>query len=930
MSLSASIRLGTAVAPGGRGHLACAQALAALEAGRHGEALGALRRARRSRVGAEAPLLALAECEALFGLLRYREALDVASRALERRPSDPDLELRLRVQRGYALWVTGRVDAGRAEVERAARRVVQPLTEARVQETLALMAWRAQQMASAGRHLETARRIYSSCESGSGLVRVLEREGAMLSDAGYIEEALRLVERRMELLADGRREDALGLAHADRGTLLTIVGRWEEARRDLGAASKLLEQVGDPRASTVVEVSRASLELVRGDLAAARDCVLRARAVQTPEVGDPRSLAEALLLSAEIELASGDPAAAERAASEAVERFIFLKDDAGVCRARVRRTHSLVDQARVNEAVKEGRRAVEAAAGDGLLAIAHLAHGRALLHARRDEAVSVLDRVIALSSERPELAHAAAVGKGIARGADHDDPEIRSALSMLEAWADRRLHACCLGDLRTLVGGRPSPTASRVMEAPSAAARDGVVVLAEAALSLAREAEWESRWLAAMRALRPALPWWRAALVGEPGWECRHDATSASLLGADDLARDLVGRTTTAAVYDLLADDGLRHHRSRALHALGAAIVAPMDGGAGLYLDFREGVPLPGPKELSLVAHLARLVAAHLPPPSEPEPEPATFPGIIGRCDAMRALYRAMAAVAPSDVTIHIYGETGTGKEKVAHALHARSRRARGPFVAINAAAYTDDMFQAELFGHRKGAFTGAHEDRDGLVAAAEGGTLFIDEVTELSALAQPRLLRLLQEREYRRMGENHERRANVRVLTASNARLEDRVANRTFRADLMYRLAVEVLDLPPLRERGEDLVLLARHFLAQAATREGRPVPLLSGEATRLLATHQWPGNVRELDNVMQRSLLRAGRGPVRAEHLTIELKGPAPRPRSSLREAVQAFERSYISASLARNGGNRARTALELGLTRQGLVAKIPRLGL
>jgi Nif-specific regulatory protein len=289
-----------------------------------------------------------------------------------------------------------------------------------------------------------------------------------------------------------------------------------------------------------------------------------------------------------------------------------------------------------------------------------------------------------------------------------------------------------------------------------------------------------------------------------------------------------------------------------------------------------------------------------------------------------------MAAVAPSDVTVHIFGETGTGKEKVARALHDRSRRARGPFVAINASSYGDEMFQDELFGHTRGAFTGAVNVRDGLVAAAEGGTLFIDEVIDLSVLAQARLLRLLQEREYRRGGENDIRHANVRILTASNVALEERVASGRFRSDLLYRLNVEVLTLPPLRDRGDDVLALARHFVAQAAAREGVPVPSLAAEVARAVAAYSWPGNIRELESQMSRLVRRGGKGPIRAEHLSPELKSPLARPRSSLKEAALVHERGHVAEALARNGGNRARTALDLGLTRQALVVKIRRLGL
>jgi len=930
MSVSPSVQLGFPALPASRGHGACMEARSALAQGRHADALGAVRRARRVRGGAEAPVLALAECDALFGLLRYREAIGVLDRALERRPGDPDLEARLRIQRGHALWRTGKVEGGRAELGRAERRAVARETAGRLHEGLALVSWKAQELEDARRHLAAATRAYETAGSRLGLARTLETEAGMLRDAGQLREALRLTERRLEIVSAEGRRAAAGLALADRGALYTVMGRWYEARMDLDAAGRTLGDIGDPRAATVVEVNRAALDLARGELGCARTALARARAAHTAEVTDPRGLAEALLLGSDLGLAGGDHETAERLGAEALGLFALAKDRAGESRGRVRRAHALVGLGRVAEAVKEGRRAVEAGIGNGL-ALAHLAHGRALLRARPDEADAAFRDVLALSAERPELAHAARVGRALVRRAGHQDEEVRTALNELEAWADRRLLSYCLADIRTLAweasSTRPPSPATGDGRGDG---RDGVAALSEAALALAQPGEFPARWAAAMRCVRPVLSWWRAVLVAEPAWECRADALEPTPLAAADLARVLAARCSAPDVHDLLRDEALRRHETRGLHALGAALVAPAGPGAVLYVDFREGLSLPGERELTFVACLARVLATHLPPPAPPEEPVAPFPGILGRCDAMNALYRAMAAVAPSEVTVHVYGDTGTGKEKVARALHERSRRAGGPFVAINASSYGDEMFQAELFGHRRGAFTGADRDRDGLVAAADGGTLFIDEVTDLSPVAQARLLRLIQERVYRRAGENEERKANVRIVTASNVRLEDRVAARAFRSDLMYRLKVETLTLPPVRERGGDVLILARHFLAQAARREGVATPVLSSEAGRVLVAYDWPGNVREIDNEMQRLVLRACRGPVRIEHLSKELKAPPQRGRSSLKEALRDFERAYVAEALASNGGNRARTALELGLTRQALVAKIPRLGL
>jgi DNA-binding NtrC family response regulator len=305
--------------------------------------------------------------------------------------------------------------------------------------------------------------------------------------------------------------------------------------------------------------------------------------------------------------------------------------------------------------------------------------------------------------------------------------------------------------------------------------------------------------------------------------------------------------------------------------------------------------------------------------------------GMVGESPAMRALFAGIERVARSDVVVHLYGETGTGKERVAQAIHERSARARRPFVALNAASMSDELFHSEMFGHARGAFTGAVSARDGLVAAAEGGTLFLDEVVELTPKAQSRLLRFVERREYHRLGETYMRRADVRVLTAANVRLDECVAQGHFRADLLYRLKVVVLCLPPLRERGHDILLLARSFLRRFAAEAGVPCPELSPEMERALLRSAWPGNVRELENAMER-LVTFGVG---GEGL--QSGQPSPRlvaddagPVVLLKEAREEFDRKYLREALAHYNGNRTRTAAALGLSRQGLGLLLGRLGM
>ena len=340
---------------------------------------------------------------------------------------------------------------------------------------------------------------------------------------------------------------------------------------------------------------------------------------------------------------------------------------------------------------------------------------------------------------------------------------------------------------------------------------------------------------------------------------------------------------------------------------------------------------------------LETLDPAHGPSPADlsgpraasPPPRPAPLcDGIVGGSPALRATLALVERARTSVATVLLTGETGTGKEVLARAIHAGSARRAGAFVALNCAAFPDTLLESELFGHVKGAFTGADRGKDGLMTLADGGTLFLDEVGETSVALQAKLLRTLQEREVRPVGGTRARRVDVRLVAATNRDLSGEIARGRFRADLYWRLAVFPIRVPPLRERREDVLALAAHFLAQHGEREAKPGCRLSREAEQLLLAHPWPGNVRELENEMLRALaLSEPFETIPAERLSErlgQLLDPLPsavHDGEPLRDTLARFEAWCLRRALDRNAGRRAETARNLGLTREGLYKKLKR---
>jgi DNA-binding NtrC family response regulator len=306
----------------------------------------------------------------------------------------------------------------------------------------------------------------------------------------------------------------------------------------------------------------------------------------------------------------------------------------------------------------------------------------------------------------------------------------------------------------------------------------------------------------------------------------------------------------------------------------------------------------------------------------------ADVPRMIAESRAMRPVLRLIEKVGPSDANVLITGEPGTGKEVVARWLHATSARAERPLITVNTGGLSEGVFESEVFGHVKGAFTDARSDRVGYFEVAHGGTLFLDEIGNVPMAQQAKLLRVLETGELQRVGSSKTRQVDVRILTATNSELDRAVAEGTFREDLFYRLNTVEVDIPPLRERREDIPLLAMHFLSTSGRKYGRPDLELSSAALDAMYRHSWPGNVRELRHSIERAVLLADGHTIEIEHLGLR---QAPEGSLSLENVeLDEAERILIRKALTRNRGNVSRTADELGLSRSALYRRLKRHGL
>ncbi len=308
----------------------------------------------------------------------------------------------------------------------------------------------------------------------------------------------------------------------------------------------------------------------------------------------------------------------------------------------------------------------------------------------------------------------------------------------------------------------------------------------------------------------------------------------------------------------------------------------------------------------------------------------AEIPGLLYKSGKMKSVIGYLTKIAPGNMNVLVTGESGTGKELIARAIHTLSRRNKNPFVPVNCGALPEHLFESELFGHERGAFTGAVKTKPGLLEFANQGTFFFDEIGDMSLSLQIKLLRMLEERKIRRIGASNEIEIDVRIIAATNKNLEKEVAEKRFREDLYYRLNTIRIDVPPLRERKDDVILLAKHFLADLCSREDKPVPVFSREAETALQNYYWPGNVREVQNLIGRAYFLSSNGIVERNDLPIPASFEESEADSSIlnppykeakEKTLEKFEIEYLTYHLKKNKGNISRTAEVCGLDRRSI---------
>jgi transcriptional regulator with GAF, ATPase, and Fis domain/tetratricopeptide (TPR) repeat protein len=938
-------------------------------------ALRVLRLRPRSDRSAEARLLA---ADALIRLGRARRAERLIGSLLhdhELRVLALERVARARMQRGDHAGAKAAAEEGLA-LDPESRR---PL----LLETLAVAEGYLGHAALADAHFARVVAWLDAERQPRDVCRLLGHRAIAAFRAGRVADAARDHERALEVADRSGLDDLVAVCSLNLGTAEQQLGNLGGALASYERGLSVARAVGRESTEITLRYNLANLRAEIGDLPGAARELERLAARAQPTARDQLAPSIALLCT-ELLLANGDVAGASRELDGALPVFVargLLREsvEAELCRAELELALGATDEAERRAALAE-ERARELGASD-ILVRASIARARAEIARHDPRGPERLERALALASEAGQRLLEARILTELHRalGAPEWGDRARRAWDRMAANLPEELRAIFWKDarraglegftqqLRVQTAGNEAETLRRLL---SLSRRMNSSLSLTTVLEYALEAATE---------LTGAERGFLLLLDGaEANTEPRIAASRPSAVGGDPPSRSIVRKVLESeeAVLATDAQSDERFHAHGSIHALRLKSVlcvpigTPASALGVLYVDSRVQRGRFGSADRALLLALADQLAVALSNArlhaeleqrareladqkavierlsrgkdrelerlrEEVEVQKRAlalrydYSRIVGRGPKMRALLEKLDRVIDANASVMIQGESGTGKELVARALHVNGARAEGPFVGVNCAALPEPLLESELFGHVRGAFTGADRDKKGLLLTAHGGTLFLDEVGEMPLVTQAKLLRVLQEREVRPLGAARAVPLDVRLVSATHRDLLALVTEGRFREDLYYRLAVVVLELPPLRDRIEDLPALCSDILNRLARDAGRPLPELSTEALRALAVHPFPGNVRELENVLTRAFVLNTSGRIGAADLDIVGQRPRPR-RSSNREAYETEERDRILAALAGCRWNVSVVARQLGIPRNTLYRKLRKYGL
>lgn len=835
--------------------------------------------------------------------------------------------------------------------------------------------------------LEAARRVFEQLpESVGEVARTMHYLGLVEKDRGELAAAKRNLDRAARLYAESENLLQQGKVASDLGVLHIEEEEWEEARRALDVSLNLFGRIRNPRAVTLASYNLAEVMVATGEYHQAAKLLNRCLRVDRSS-GNLRSMAYDLSSLGMLCICSGNPGGAAEYLDEALEVFSSQGDEeeaadtmlkqirlrletepveaASLIRTLEEKVNAFSPKLRRGFSILKGRAAL--ACGDwpraAALAKAVLEEGRLRSSEETEAALVRAEALFHIGKGRDSAAFYARALAASVRSAnpylqagvrlswlERNPREALTDTRFLEAteeildrsghrgmieryrgWYERSRDRLELPPLRRLAPPGVESEVYRISRRVGEGNPD------EAVASLVLDAIIE-RLGADLGVLVLKVDGGDASVVARRG------EAAASMGAGDEVLRIATDAMRSGANLIIAQGSGEWQREIRALGAVSAMAIPLFRKGSAsgaIYLERRGTAEEFSQENAEFVAALAdglamglRQSAASGSPGMARSERPAAFGRIIAASERMDTLMETAARVAPRDVSVLICGESGTGKELLARAIHETSGRRPDRFVGVNCSAIPEALLESEFFGYKRGAFTDARADRAGLLEEADGGTLFLDEISEMSLKLQAKLLRVVQEKEFRRIGDTRTRAVDLRVISATNKDLAGEVAAGRFREDLFYRLQVVALRVPPLRERREDVLPLAGHYLARYATNAGVPVPRIGSTARAWLLRHRWPGNVRELQNALQRALLAAGTlTKLEREHFDPDdVVESCARDAASLTygEACLRFESAFLQESLRRAGGNKSVCARDLGLSRQGLFKLTRKLGI